>query len=93
MRRILHDVAHLQEGEVNFIMDISMMQKRAQVELSNQSALGSFDMDRKKLLVDSLYAIAQADGHVGDEELVEIRAISAEFGLEGASPESTVSPG
>ena len=90
MRRILHDVAHLQEGEVNFIMDISMMQKRAQTELSHQSLHGSFDTDRKKLLVDSLYAIAQADGHIGDDELAEIQAISAEFGLDGSSQGSSI---
>jgi putative ABC transport system ATP-binding protein len=92
MRRILHEVAHLQDGEVNFIMDISMMQKRAQAELSNQNLHSTFDADRKKILIDSLYAIAQADGHVRDEELIEIHAIAAEFGLEDTSPESTLPP-
>jgi uncharacterized tellurite resistance protein B-like protein len=86
MRRILHDVAHLQAGEVDFIMDISMMQKRAQVEMGGNNLKGGLDIDRKQLLIDSLYAIAQADGRVGDEELVEIRAISAEFGLEDKNP-------
>ena len=92
MRRILKEVAHLQDGEVNFIMDISMMQKRAQSELSNQNLHSAFDTDRKKILIDALYAIAQADGHVHDEELVEIRAIAAEFGLEDTSRESTLPP-
>jgi len=92
MRRILHDVAHLQDGEVDFIMDISMMQKRAQAEMSGQNLKGGLDIDRKQLLIDSLYAIAQADGHVGDEELVEIRAISAEFGLQDKGREGTPPP-
>ena len=82
MRSILQDMADLNDGEVNFIMDISMMQKRAQAELSDKSLGHSIEGQRKKALVDSLYAIAEADGRVSDEELVEIRAIAAEFGLD-----------
>jgi len=82
MHNILRDVADLSDGEVNFIMDISMMQKHAQPALSNQVVQGSFEGERKKVLIDSLYAIAEADGSVSDEELEEIRAIAAEFGLE-----------
>ncbi len=82
MRRILHDMAELNEGEVNFIMDISMMQKRAQANISDSDLAQSFEGQRKKALVDSLYAIAEADGRVSEEELAEIRAIAAEFGIE-----------
>jgi tellurite resistance protein len=32
-------------------------------------------------LLDSLYAIARADGNVSGEEISEIEAIAAEFGL------------
>jgi putative ABC transport system ATP-binding protein len=82
MRLVLKEIANLKDSEVNFIMDISMMQKRAQTELSSQGSIEGFDGERKKLLVDSLYAIAEADGRVSEEELQEIHAITAEFGLE-----------
>ena len=82
MRRILKEFAELKDSEVNFVMEMSMMQKRAQAELSNQSTQDGFDGERKQLLVDSLYAIAEADGRVSEEELQEIHAITAEFGLE-----------
>ena len=82
MRRILKEFAELKDSEVNFVMEMSMMQKRAQTELSNQSTQEGFDGERKQLLVDSLYAIAEADGRVSEEELQEIHAITAEFGLE-----------
>jgi len=82
MRRILKEFAELKDSEVNFVMEMSMMQKRAQAELSNQSTQEGFDGERKQLLVDSLYAIAEADGRVSEEELQEIHAITAEFGLE-----------
>lgn len=82
MRRILKEFADLKDSEVNFVMEMSMMQKRAQTELSNQGTQEGFDGERKQLLVDSLYAIAEADGRVSEEELQEIHAITAEFGLE-----------
>ena len=73
-------------------MDSSMRQKRAQGELGQRSLQGRFDSDRTKLVVDSLYAIAQADGHIGDEELAEIQAISAEFGLDDSGQGSSLPP-
>jgi putative ABC transport system ATP-binding protein len=72
MRRILHEVAKLEPGEVEFIMELSMMQKRARSGL---------DKDRSKHFVNSLHAIAKADGITTGEEIDEIEAIVKEFGL------------
>lgn len=81
MRRILHDVAHLEPSEVEFIMELSMMQSRSlgAEDLSDEhSALLA---ERKTHFVESLYAIARADGKVSEEETDEIRMIAAEFGI------------
>jgi putative ABC transport system ATP-binding protein len=81
MRHVLKQFANLEDSEVNFVMEMSMMQKRAQHELSSQGNHEGFGDERKQLLIDSLYAIAEADGRVSDEELREIHAIAAEFGV------------
>jgi tellurite resistance protein len=81
MRRILHEVAKLEAAEVNFIMEISMMQKRAKTGLDNRISQSTFDEIRAQHFLDSLYAIARADGKTSSEELIEIEAIAAEFGL------------
>ncbi len=89
MRRILHEVAKLEAAEVNFIMEISMMQKRAKTGLDNRISQSTFDEIRAQHFLESLYAIARADGKTSSEELVEIEAIAAEFGLKSdEAPES-----
>jgi putative ABC transport system ATP-binding protein len=81
MRRILHEVARLEPAEVEFIMELSMMLKRTRSGLDNRVANPALDQDRAEHFMDSLYAIARADGKVSSEELIEIDAIAAEFGL------------
>ena len=81
MRRILHQVAKLEDAEVNFIMELSMMQRRAQSRVDNKIVNPAFDEDRTRHLLDSLYAMAQADGISTSAELLEIESIAAEFGL------------
>jgi ABC exporter DevA family ATP-binding subunit len=82
MRKILHEVAQLESAEVEFIMELSMMQKRAKAGIENKATNPALDENRGKHFLDSLYAIARADGSVSSEEIVEIEAIAAEFGLE-----------
>jgi putative ABC transport system ATP-binding protein len=92
MRRILHEVAKLEAAEVEFIMEMSMMQKRAMTGLDHRISRSTFDEIRGQHFLDSLYAIARADGKTSSEELVEIEAIAAEFGLHSdGGPESTES--
>lgn len=81
MRRILHEVAKLEPTEVDFIMELSMMLKRTKADLDNRIANPAFDKNRAEHFMESLYAIARADGAVSAEELAEIDAIAAEFGL------------
>lgn len=81
MRRILHEVAKLEPGEVEFIMELSMMQKRARAGLDNRLKNPALDDERARHFLDSLYAMARADGVTTSEEIVEIEAIATEFGL------------
>jgi len=81
MRRILHEVAKLETAEVEFIMEMSMMQKRAMSGMDNRIMNPAFDNDRAEHFLNSMYAIAQADGISTSEELIEIEAIAAEFGM------------
>ena len=88
MRRVLHEVANLAPAEVEFIMELSMMQKRAISEINIHSDGPGMQQDRAEQFIESLYAIANADGNVSPEELSEIKAIAAEFGLEDARSNS-----
>ena len=81
MRRILHEVAKLEPSEVEFIMELSMMLKRTKAGLDNRTLNPVLDEKRSEHFIESLYAIARADGAVSSEELVEIEAIAAEFRL------------
>lgn len=81
MRRILHEVAKLSEAEVEFIMEMSMMQGRARSRIDNRIVNPAFNEERTEHFLDSLQAIAQADGIATSEELIEIDTIAAEFGL------------
>ena len=89
MRRILHEVAKLEDAEVNFIMQLSMMQKRAKSGLDTRIVNPVLDKHRTEHFLESLYAIARADGQTSSEELAEIETIATEFGLNrDDSPES-----
>jgi putative ABC transport system ATP-binding protein len=90
MRRILHDVARLEPAEVEFIMELSMMQKRAKAGIDNRIENPAFDNNRAEHFLSSLHAIAQADGIKSSEELIEIKSIATEFGL---TPNGNSEPG
>jgi putative ABC transport system ATP-binding protein len=88
MRRILHETARLEPSEVEFIMELSMMQKRARSGMDNRISTKALDENRAEHFMESLYAIARADGAISSEELVEIRAIASEFGLASEDDEA-----
>ncbi len=82
MRKILREVANLDAAEAEFIMELSMMQKRAISEAATKVEKDGQEAMRSQHFIESLYAIANADGHVSPEEVAEIQAIAQEFGLE-----------
>ena len=89
MRRILHEVAKFEDSEVEFIMELSMMLKRTESGIDNRVKNAALDEDRSRHFVESLHAIANADGMMSSEEAVEIDAIVSEFGL---AKDTNVSP-
>ena len=62
-------------------MEMSMMQGRAKSRLDNRIVNPAFDEERTEHFLNSLNAIAQADGIATSAELMEIDTIAAEFGL------------
>ncbi len=93
MRRILNEVAKLEPAEVEFIMEMSMMQKRAKSRIDNRIKNPTLDTEHAEHFLNSLYAIAQADGKATSEELVEIEAIAAEFGLSSTYGQADIASG
>ena len=81
MRRILHEVAHLETAEVEFIMELSLMHKRTSKGMDNNATREILDESRSKHFLQSLYAIAKADGIVTGDEIAEIEVIAGELGL------------
>ena len=81
MRRILLEVAKLEDSEVEFIMEMSMMQGRAKSQIDHRDFNPAFDDERAQHFLESLHAIARADGIATSEEIIEIETIAAEFGL------------
>jgi len=88
MRKILREVGDLSTSEVELIMELSMMQRNTKeprrTELLSRS--GFDNRERSRHFLDSLYAIANADGHISQEEVAEIQEIAHEFGLQDFTP-------
>ncbi|MBT4521427.1 MAG: hypothetical protein HOC23_15620 [Halieaceae bacterium] len=55
-----------------------MMQKRAQSETEFKTGFQGVTGEN---FIESLYAIANADGNISADEVTEIKAIAAEFGI------------
>lgn len=83
IRRILHDVSGLSDGEAELVMHLSHamlgMHGAAQDPVIHEP--GSEGHQRQQQLLESLHAVAAADGDVSAEELAEIDRIAAELGI------------
>jgi putative ABC transport system ATP-binding protein len=87
IRRILREVSHLSEGEVELVMHLSRSM------LGNQGVArepvvhepGSEAYQRQQQLLEALHAVAAADGHTSPEEIAEIDHIAAELGIVASS--------
>ena len=61
-----------------------MMQNRTKFVREPPSDNPFFDRERSAHLMQSLHAIAEADGKVSAEEMREINEIAAEFGVDAS---------
>lgn len=78
--RVLNEVSDLAQGEVDLVMELAMSQVSCRsADSANSQSI--FTPERAKHFMESMYAVASADGVVSDEELAEIRQIAHELGF------------
>ena len=89
MRRILSEVSGLSATEVDLAVELAMAQARMKTENPQEGQQSSTltHIDRAKF-VSSLYAVANADGKLTDDERSEIEAIADEMGFPGEADAS-----
>ena len=83
IRRILREASGLTEGEAELVMQLShsLVGVRDGLSPLEQGESESDRHQRRELLLQSLHAVAAADGQVSPEEVAEIDRIAAELGL------------
>ena len=83
IRQILQEVSQLTEGETELVMQLShsMVGVHGTTAEAEKYPPGSVEYERRKHLLESLHAVAEADGTVSAQELSEIDRIAAELGL------------
>ena len=80
IRRVLNETSDLQTGEVDLVMELAQTQVRCRAA-AEAGAESLFTPDQAHHFVQSLHAVAAADGKKSPEELQEIFDIAAEFGF------------
>ncbi|MEM6580372.1 MAG: ATP-binding cassette domain-containing protein [Pseudomonadota bacterium] len=81
MRRSLLEIGQLRPEEVDLAVELALTQVRYRPDTLPSLPKTHLDEARSRHLIDSLHAIAAADGHTSDEEREEIEAICQELGL------------
>ncbi len=79
IRQVLNEVSGLADSEVDLVMELAMTQVRARNAAAHAGEL--FSADQASHFIESLHAVASADGEVSPEELREIRDIARELGF------------
>lgn len=80
IRNVLNETSNLQAGEVDLVMELAQTQVRC-IAAASAGAETLFTEEQSRHFVESLHAVAAADGEVSPEEVQEIRDIAAEFGF------------
>lgn len=80
MRRSLVAASDLSRAEIDLVMELATTQVRCQSALKNAGD-SLFSEEQRRHFIDSLHAVASADGQVSQEELVEIERIARELGF------------
>jgi putative ABC transport system ATP-binding protein len=81
VRATLRDKVGLGPGEVDLVLELSLMQSRVEQAGESPRAPTAGKEERDRLFIESLYDIARADKRVAAEEVEEIERIAAEFGV------------
>ncbi|KAA1190081.1 ATP-binding cassette domain-containing protein [Pseudohalioglobus sediminis] len=80
IRTVLNDSSKLSPGEVDLVMELALSQLRCRQQ-DGDGGSAVFSADQAQHFLDSLYAVAAADGEVSPEERVEIQNIARELGF------------
>jgi putative ABC transport system ATP-binding protein len=83
MRSVLRDASGLSEPEVDLVVELAMAQVRMNTEVVETPERKPFTEMQRDQFLDSLYAVADADGVLSEEERVEIENIALELGFPG----------
>lgn len=80
IRTVLNQSSDLGQGEVDLVMELAMSQVRCKSAINGQ-AHTLFSEEQARHFMDSMHAVAAADGDTSPEELAEIRQIAQELGF------------
>lgn len=80
IRTVLNQSSDLGQGEVDLVMELAMSQVRCKSAINGQ-AQTLFSEEQARHFMDSMHAVAAADGDTSPEELAEIRQIAQELGF------------
>lgn len=81
IRKVLSETADLSPGEVEFVMTVAIDSTRSGQEESISTNLRRLSSNEKGRLIESLHAVAEADGEFTESERLEIDRIAEELGL------------
>jgi putative ABC transport system ATP-binding protein len=77
IRKILIEQSDLHAAEVDLVMEMAM----SQVSCRSEDSKSRFTPEQSRHFIQSLHAVAAADGDVSEEELAEIDQIAREMGF------------
>ena len=93
MREVLREASGLSEPEVDLVVELAMAQIRMGSEQVETREPKPFNKMQRDQFLTSLYAVANADGNLSEQERSEINAIALELGFpvdhQTATPEIT----
>jgi ABC exporter DevA family ATP-binding subunit len=80
IRVVLNESSDLGQGEVDLVMELAMSQVRCKSAI-NGDGRKLFSEEQTRHFIESMHAVAAADGETSAEELDEIRKIAEELGF------------
>jgi putative ABC transport system ATP-binding protein len=87
MREVLRDASGLSEPEVDLVVELAMAQIRMNTEHVEVREPKPFSEIQRDQFLTSLYAVANADGNLSEQERYEIDSIAQELGFPVVDPE------
>lgn len=90
MRNVLREASGLSEPEVDLVVELAMAQIRMSADAAEPQDPRPFNEMQRDQFLNSLYAVANADGQLSQPEREEIDAIALELGFPLGAEETVV---